>query len=1030
MGTSLTVETRTEPPQTGQGAAILVASFGAFLAFLDATIVNVCFPAIEETFSGSSTSALSWVLNSYNIVFAAMLIAGGRLADLLGRRRIFVIGVVVFTVASVLCAVAGSLGMLIFWRVVQALGAALLVPASLGIVIKAVPDERRSHAVSLWGASAALAAGLGPPIGGLLIELSSWRLAFLVNLPLGIAAIALTMRVVRESRSPGRRQLPDLLGVALLVAALGLLSLAIVRGPDWGWTSTSGLLSLAGAAVLLVFVGRRILTHPAPVLDPTLLRQRPFLVANLATLVAGMGMYAYLLNHILWLSYVWDYSLLQAGFAVAPSALMTAVSAAILGGVAQRVGYRVVALGGAVVWALGLWWFVERVGVSPAYVSEWLPGALISGAGAGAVLPILGSAGVATVAGGRYALASSVMSATRQLGGVLGIAFLIAIVGSASPSDPLGAIEMFRDGWWFSFGCFVATGVFVLALTAGSEPVDEGAPPSRPPLVRARPSGVETERGFEEASSFQDLLPGVSDALLAQSRRIELPAGSTLFEEDTVGTAIYVLLAGRVQIVKGGAMIRELGQGSMIGELAVLAGQPRAAGVVAVRDSVLLEIDGDAARDALAASPQAALAIAGALAAQIRTLSPPPARRPEPTTIALLAEHGPAPVDVAAELARRIGAHRRVATVTESIDAAALAALEADHDRVLLVAGAQPDDQDWRAFCARQADSTVVVVADQDRPVGLYPGSELLLRGRTNHQAVCSLHERTGARRVHVEEEGGVDALAARLAGTSVGLALAGGGARAFSHVGALYEIEAAAIPVHRVAGTSVGSYVGALYAAGWAVADIELALREEFVDRNPLGDYGLPRYALTKGRRVAAATKRVYGSLQAEGLPRELTVMATDLMTRESVALTTGPLADITRASAAVPGLLPPVRIGDRILVDGAVTGNLPVQPLTAESVGPVWAVDLAVGAGEARTPKTSTQRRMPTIGETMMRTLLFAAGDADRAAAATADLVVTTQTRGIGLLEFHQIDEAILAGRASGRALVEAIEASRASR
>src|SRR5690349_9829695 len=254
------------PTKSGpNSAALAIASFGAFLAFLDATIVNVCFPAIEQTFHGSTTSTLSWVLNAYNVVFAALLVAGGRLADLLGRRRTFIIGVAVFTAASVLCATAGSVEMLIVWRIIQAVGAALLVPASLGVVIHAASEEKRAHAVSLWGATAALAAGLGPPIGGMIISASGWRLAFLVNLPLGIAAIVLGMKMVDESRSPGRRKLPDLAGVALLAAGLALLSLAIVRGPEWSWLSPKTLACILGGIALLGAVGLRIGRHPVPV---------------------------------------------------------------------------------------------------------------------------------------------------------------------------------------------------------------------------------------------------------------------------------------------------------------------------------------------------------------------------------------------------------------------------------------------------------------------------------------------------------------------------------------------------------------------------------------------------------------------------------------------------------------------------------------------------------------------------------------------------------------------------------------------
>ncbi|OOK75919.1 sugar (and other) transporter family protein [Mycobacterium kansasii] len=191
---------------------LLVASFGAFLAFLDSTIVNIAFPAIQRYFHGSSISSLSWVLNAYNIVFAAFLVAAGRLADLLGRKRMFIYGVGLFTIASVLCAAADTVTQLVAFRVLQGVGAAVLVPASLALVVERFDAARRAHGVGLWGAAAALASGLGPPIGGALVQASSWRWVFLVNLPLGIIAVVVARRGLVESRAPGRRRVPDLRG--------------------------------------------------------------------------------------------------------------------------------------------------------------------------------------------------------------------------------------------------------------------------------------------------------------------------------------------------------------------------------------------------------------------------------------------------------------------------------------------------------------------------------------------------------------------------------------------------------------------------------------------------------------------------------------------------------------------------------------------------------------------------------------------------------------------------------------------------
>ena len=396
--------TSTEGPVVVRGrvtstTVLLVASFGAFLAFLDATIVNVAFPDIRASFPGTSISGLSWVLNAYNIVFAAFLIPCGRLADLLGRRRTFVWGVVVFTAASVVCALAPSVAFLVAARGVQALGAALLVPASLGLVVQAFPAEHRTHAVGLWGASAALASGLGPPIGGILVELGGWRWAFLVNLPFGIVAYVAARRQLVESRAPGRRTLPDLGGAALFALALALVTLGIVQGNDWGWTSWLVLGSFAAAALLMVgfvFGSRR---HRSPLLDPALLRIRPFAMGNVATVAAGMGFYAYLLTNILWLTFVWRYSILSAGLALVPGALVATVVAAVLGPIAARRGYLVFIVPGALIWASAYVWYATQVGLTPAFLTEWLPGQVLSGLGVGMTLPLLGSAALAAVPG-------------------------------------------------------------------------------------------------------------------------------------------------------------------------------------------------------------------------------------------------------------------------------------------------------------------------------------------------------------------------------------------------------------------------------------------------------------------------------------------------------------------------------------------------------------------------------------------------------------------------------------------------------
>src|SRR5262245_39099288 len=216
---------------------LLVTAVAVFMAFLDVTIVNVAFPSIREAFPDASLAELSWVLNAYNIVFAALLVPAGRLADLLGRRRMFFVGLGSFIAASALCGLAPSVEFLIAARIVQAAGAAFLVPTSLGLVLPEFPIERRASATALWAAIGGVAAATGPSLGGLLISWADWRLVFFVNLVLGVAAWVPARRLLHEIRDPDRGAVPDALGIALLAAGVGLLSLGIVQAPSWGWGS-------------------------------------------------------------------------------------------------------------------------------------------------------------------------------------------------------------------------------------------------------------------------------------------------------------------------------------------------------------------------------------------------------------------------------------------------------------------------------------------------------------------------------------------------------------------------------------------------------------------------------------------------------------------------------------------------------------------------------------------------------------------------------------------------------------------------
>jgi EmrB/QacA subfamily drug resistance transporter len=421
---------------------LLVTAVAVFMSFLDVTIVNIAFPDIRESFPESSLSELSWILNAYTIVFAAALVPAGRLADRFGRRRFFFGGLLLFLAASVACGAAGSVEVLVAARAVQALGGAMLVPASLGLLLPEFPIERRATATALWGATGAVAAAAGPSLGGVLVDWQGWRAVFFVNLLIGIPALIPARRLLRESREP-RTLFPDALGGLLLATGVAALVLAIVEGPDWGWASARIVGLFAGSAALLALFLARSARHRAPVIELSLFRVRSFAVANAGGFVFAAGFYAMLLCNVLFLTGVWHYSILKAGLALTPGPLLAAVSAPVGGRLSDRFGQRVVAVPGSLLFGAGVLLFL-LTGSDPAYVSEFLPANVLAGIGIGLTFAAFGSAAVAELPRNRYSTGGAINNCIRQIGAAVGIATLIVVLGTPTPDN---ALHLFHRAW-------------------------------------------------------------------------------------------------------------------------------------------------------------------------------------------------------------------------------------------------------------------------------------------------------------------------------------------------------------------------------------------------------------------------------------------------------------------------------------------------------------------------------------------------------------------------------------------------------
>jgi EmrB/QacA subfamily drug resistance transporter len=413
----------------------------AFMAQLDLFIVNIAIPAMAGSFGGSSLSGLSWVLNAYAIVFAALLVPAGRLADHYGRRRMLLGGVAVFTLGSVLCALAPSLEILVAGRVVQAAGAAVIVPASLGLLLPTFPKHHHNLAVGIWSGVAAVAASSGAPLGGLLVAVN-WRWIFLVNVPIGIATILVGARVLPEIRAHAKAELPKASSVLTLLSAVTLLILGTVQGPSWGWTSapTLALFAVAIAAGLVTL--RQTLTSNDALLERSLFASREFSAAAVALFLFYISFATFLLITVLFLQDMWHFSPLKAGLAIAPGPLTAAVFAINTGRITGRFGRRATAATGAlVISASGLFWLLAAP-AAPDYLTGFLPGLLMGGIGAGLTQAPLFAAASGLPAE-RTTTGSAVLNMARQLGSAVGVAVLVALLATGHPSS----LGLFHRGW-------------------------------------------------------------------------------------------------------------------------------------------------------------------------------------------------------------------------------------------------------------------------------------------------------------------------------------------------------------------------------------------------------------------------------------------------------------------------------------------------------------------------------------------------------------------------------------------------------
>jgi EmrB/QacA subfamily drug resistance transporter len=446
------------------------------MAFLDSTVVNVALPHIGEDL-GTDLAGLQWIVNGYLLATAALILLGGSLGDIYGRRRVFLTGVVVFAAASLACGVAPGVGLLVVARVVQGVGGALLTPGSLAILEASFRPEDRSRAIGAWSGLSGAASAIGPFLGGWLVDSGSWRAVFLINLPLAALVIVAALRHVPETRNPTAARQVDVPGAVLICLALAALNWGLIAAGDNGWGAAVVVLPLAvGVLALAAFVVTELRSR-APMLPPAIFRRGQFRAANLVTVAvyAGLGIVFFLL--VVQLQQVLDYSALEAGAATLPITLVMLLLSSRSGMLADRIGPRLQMSAGPVVVAAGLAW-LSAVGAGDAYLSAVLPPVLLVGLGLASTVAPLTSTALAAVDEAHAGVASGVnttVARASQLAAIAVVPLLAGITGD-SYRDPAEFSDGFRTGMLIAAGLVFVGGVVGLLTVRNPVAVPESRP--------------------------------------------------------------------------------------------------------------------------------------------------------------------------------------------------------------------------------------------------------------------------------------------------------------------------------------------------------------------------------------------------------------------------------------------------------------------------------------------------------------------------------------------------------------------------
>jgi EmrB/QacA subfamily drug resistance transporter len=475
-------------PDPRRWLALALLAVAQFVVVLDASIMNIALPSIG-TDLGVSQESLSWIINAYVLTFGGFLLLGGRLADLLGRRRVFVTGLVVFALASLAGGLAESSSQLIAARAVQGLGGALLAPAALSILTTIFPaGAERNKALGVWGAVAGSGGAAGVLLGGVITDALGWEWVLFINVPIGIVAALLSFRLIAESRAAVEHRSFDLPGAATVTGGLTAAVYAIVEAESNGWTSARTLGVFAAAAVLLgafVMIERRAV---APLVPFRIFRLRTVAGANITMFVVGAAMFGLFYFLSLSMQQVLGYSALEAGLAQLPLAVVLILAAGAVAPLVTRLGSKPVTLAGLVTFAAGLAWF-SRMPADAEFVADLLGPSLVVAVGLAATFVALTVSAVEGIDESESGLASGLINTSQQIGGALGLAVLTAVATSRTEAvaGKVGPSVALNEG--FQAGLLVAAGFVVVAVLMTAV-IAQGSRPSRGQEELGRTAGV------------------------------------------------------------------------------------------------------------------------------------------------------------------------------------------------------------------------------------------------------------------------------------------------------------------------------------------------------------------------------------------------------------------------------------------------------------------------------------------------------------------------------------------------------------